>query len=83
MRMLARRGRSGNQIARSPIDGQQFSMTSTSHARRIGYPISAIRLDAQDWAVHDAEQWTRLLDAKRRFDPANTLASGPDVLGVR
>jgi FAD/FMN-containing dehydrogenase len=47
------------------------------------YPIGAIHLGTQDWAVHDGEQWSRLRDAKRRFDPANTLASGPDVLGVR
>ncbi|MET0326082.1 MAG: FAD-binding protein, partial [Ilumatobacteraceae bacterium] len=47
------------------------------------YPISAIRLDAQDWAVHYGEQWPRLLEAKRRFDANNTLASGPDVLGLR
>jgi hypothetical protein len=47
------------------------------------YPIGAIRLGTQDWAVHYGEQSGRLRDAKRRFDPANTLASGPDVLGVR
>lgn len=45
------------------------------------YPNSAIRLDADDWAVHYGEQWQRLLAAKRRYDRDNTLASGPDVLG--
>ena len=45
------------------------------------YPISAFRLGTADSAVHYGEQWSRLLDAKCRFDPANTLASGPDVLG--
>ena len=44
------------------------------------YPISAIRLDVDDWAVHYGEQWDRLRAAKRRFDRNGTLASGPDVL---
>ena len=47
------------------------------------YPISAIRLDADDWKLHYGEQWHRLRDAKRRYDRDDTLASGPDVLGRR
>ena len=47
------------------------------------YPISAIRLDVDDWKLHYGEQWDRLRDAKRRFDRDDTLASGPDVLGRR
>jgi cytokinin dehydrogenase len=47
------------------------------------YPISAIRLDVDDWKVHYGEQWERLRDAKRRYDRDDTLASGPDVLGRR
>jgi cytokinin dehydrogenase len=45
------------------------------------YPISAVRLDADDWRRHYGEQFPRLLRAKRRFDSGNVLASGPDVLG--
>ena len=44
------------------------------------YPISAIRLGVDDWAVHYGEQWDRLRAAKRHFDRNGTLASGPDVL---
>jgi hypothetical protein len=45
------------------------------------YPISAVELDADDWARHYGEQWERLLAAKHRFDRHDVLASGPDVLG--
>jgi cytokinin dehydrogenase len=47
------------------------------------YPISALRLDAGDWAAHYGEQWDRLLAAKRRYDRDDVLAGGPDVLGRR
>ena len=47
------------------------------------YPISALRLDVDDWKVHYGQQWHRLRDAKRRYDRDDTLASGPDVLGRR
>ena len=33
------------------------------------YPISAIRLDVDDWIAHYGEQWPRLQAAKRRYDP--------------
>ncbi len=45
------------------------------------YPISAVRLDPADWARHYGSQFRRLLRAKACFDPADVLASGPDVLG--
>lgn len=45
------------------------------------YPISAVRLAAEDWQRHYGPQWGALLAAKHRYDPANVLASGPDVLG--
>ncbi len=45
------------------------------------YPISAVRLDVDDWAEHYGEQWKRLVAAKRRFDRDDVLAGGPDVLG--
>jgi cytokinin dehydrogenase len=45
------------------------------------YPISAVRLDPDDWACHYGDQFGRLLRAKRTFDRDNVLASGPDVLG--
>ena len=45
------------------------------------YPISAVRLTPADWARHYGSQFRRLVHAKARFDPADVLASGPDVLG--
>ena len=47
------------------------------------YPISAVRLDVDDWAAHYGEQWDRLRAAKRRYDRDDVLAGGPDVLGRR
>jgi len=43
------------------------------------YPISAVRLTREDWKRHYGPQWKRLSAAKRRYDPANTFASGPDI----
>lgn len=43
------------------------------------YPISALRLSRHDWQRHYGPQWTRLAAAKRRFDPDDVLASGPDI----
>jgi FAD/FMN-containing dehydrogenase len=45
------------------------------------YPISALRLTAEDWRRHYGPHWKKLLAAKRRYDPDNVLAGGPDVLG--
>src|SRR4029079_18831179 len=45
------------------------------------YPISAVRLDVDDWSEHYGEQWKRLIAAKRRYDRDDVLAGGPDVLG--
>jgi FAD/FMN-containing dehydrogenase len=75
--------------ARTPaIEQQMLAGNRTLHdeARRIGgtaYPFSAVPRSADDWNAHYGPQWDRLLEAKRRYDPRNRLASGPDVLGGR
>ncbi len=63
-----------------------FNRRLYDRCRELGgssYPISAVRLDMNDWIAHYGEQWDRLLAAKRRYDSADVLASGPDVLGRR
>ena len=45
------------------------------------YPISAVRLEPDDWARHYGAHFRRLVRAKRCFDSDDVLASGPDVLG--
>jgi FAD/FMN-containing dehydrogenase len=45
------------------------------------YPISAVRLTRDDWESHYGPHWGRLLRAKRRHDPDNVFASGPDIFG--
>lgn len=44
------------------------------------YPISAVRLTRRDWKRHYGPYWDGLVHAKRRYDPDNVLASGPDVI---
>jgi cytokinin dehydrogenase len=61
-----------------------FNRQLYDRCRELGgaqYPISAVRLGVADWQAHYGEQWPRLLAAKRRYDRADVLASGPDVLG--
>lgn len=43
------------------------------------YPFSALDLDRRDWKQHYGAAWNELVAAKRRFDPDNVLASGPDI----
>jgi cytokinin dehydrogenase len=74
----------------SPFDqnviGQilEFNRSLYDKNRDLGgthYPISALRLTADDWQQHYGPHWGALLAAKRRYDSDNVLASGPDVLG--
>jgi cytokinin dehydrogenase len=53
-------------------------------ARAIGgalYPFSALKLTRDDWRLHYGSEWRALARAKRRYDPDNVLASGPDLFG--
>jgi cytokinin dehydrogenase len=43
------------------------------------YPFGALELTRSDWRRHYADQWGALLEAKRRYDPFNLFASGPDL----
>lgn len=53
-------------------------------ARELGgtlYPFAALQLTRDEWRRHYAEQWSELVAAKRKYDPGDVIASGPDVLG--
>lgn len=43
------------------------------------YPFSALQLARRDWRLHYGPHWDMLVQAKRRYDPDNVLASGPDI----
>ncbi len=43
------------------------------------YPFSAIHLSRHDWQKHYGQHWNILVQAKRRYDPDNVFASGPDI----
>jgi cytokinin dehydrogenase len=65
------------------IDGVlAYNRSLFERSRSLGgthYPISALRMDRADWVRHYGNQFDRLAAAKRRFDPANLLAGGPDI----
>ena len=75
--------------ARTPaMEEQMLAGNRILHddAVRLGgtvYPFSAVRRSVDDWRRHYGPQWRALADAKRRYDPGDRLASGPDVLGKR
>ena len=61
-----------------------YNRTLFDQCRALGgthYPISAVRLERDDWVRHYGEQFEQLAAAKRRHDPGNVFAGGPDVLG--
>ncbi|MDQ3687689.1 MAG: FAD-binding protein [Acidobacteriota bacterium] len=43
------------------------------------YPFSAVQLSRDDWERHYGPHWDKLAQAKRRYDPKNVFASGPDI----
>jgi cytokinin dehydrogenase len=43
------------------------------------YPFSALHLSRHDWQNHYGHLWDNLVRAKRRYDPDNAFASGPDI----
>lgn len=43
------------------------------------YPFSALELSRRDWRLHFGSDWDALVRAKRRHDPDNIFASGPDI----
>jgi cytokinin dehydrogenase len=60
-----------------------YNRTLFDQSRDLGgthYPISAVRLERDDWVRHYGEQFGKLVTAKRRHDPGNVFASGPDFL---
>jgi FAD/FMN-containing dehydrogenase len=47
------------------------------------YPIGSPQLSLQDWRRHYRQHWDALARAKRRYDPENVFASGPDLFADR
>jgi FAD/FMN-containing dehydrogenase len=43
------------------------------------YPISAVKLEREDWVRHYGTAFDALAAAKARYDPANVIGSGPDI----
>jgi cytokinin dehydrogenase len=73
--------------ARTPAMEQQMlagNRVLHDDAHHVGgtvYPFSAIERSAADWRRHYGPHWRALVEAKRRYDVSDRLASGPDVLG--
>lgn len=47
------------------------------------YPYSALELTRDDWQRHYGSAWQGLVSAKRRYDPDDVFASGPDLFRRR
>jgi hypothetical protein len=43
------------------------------------YPFSGFVKTRADWVRHYGREWPRLVAAKKRYDPRNVFASGPDI----
>jgi cytokinin dehydrogenase len=59
-----------------------FNRTLFDRCRDLGgthYPISAVKLGRDDWALHYGSEFPRLVAAKARHDRRNVLAGGPDI----
>jgi hypothetical protein len=44
------------------------------------YPVSAFPMSSDDWKDHFGSSWPLLLEAKRRYDPANLLTPGYNLV---
>ncbi|KYC36808.1 oxidoreductase [Scytonema hofmannii PCC 7110] len=43
------------------------------------YPVDAIKFSDSDWQQHFGSAWSRLINAKRRYDPDNLLTPGQGI----
>ncbi|KAB8319070.1 FAD-binding protein [Tolypothrix campylonemoides VB511288] len=43
------------------------------------YPVDAIAFSQEDWQQHFGSVWSRLVNAKRRYDPDNVLTPGQGI----
>jgi len=61
------------------LDGNRALFEENRSLGGTHYPFSALRLSRRDWRQHYGPSWDELIKAKRRYDPDNVLASGPDI----
>lgn len=76
-------------LLRSPTSDSEMlartlagNRTLYEHTRSAGgtlYPFAAVEMTKQDWRRHYGAHWQDLARAKRRYDPDNVFASGPDL----
>lgn len=43
------------------------------------YPVDAIAFSQEDWQQHFGRTWSKLVNAKRRYDPARILTPGQSI----
>ncbi|RUT09907.1 hypothetical protein DSM106972_004020 [Dulcicalothrix desertica PCC 7102] len=46
------------------------------------YPVDAIAFSQEDWQQHFGRTWSKLVNAKRRYDPARILTPGQSIFSL-
>jgi hypothetical protein len=64
---------------------KQFEQARALGARvyPIGYPVGTDVMRDSDWRRQFGDEWGRLVEAKRRFDPEDVLTPVPQVFSAR
>lgn len=66
-------------VVERALDGNRTIFELNRSAGGTLYPYAAVRLSAHEWRKHYGAAFAGLAAAKRRYDPDNVFASGPDI----
>ena len=61
------------------VAGNRVLYDRIRNAGGVLYPVSALPMSSNEWRDHFGSKWSLLHDAKRRYDPLDTLTPGYDV----
>jgi cytokinin dehydrogenase len=64
------------------LEGNRALFESNRDIGGTHYLFGAVEMSRSDWQRHYDASWPALSAAKRRYDPDNVFASGPDVFGT-
>ena len=61
------------------VAGNRVLYDRIRNAGLVLYPVSALPMSSGEWRDHFGPKWSLLHDAKRRYDPLDTLTPGYEV----